>query len=73
MFWLIVVAALTVFISCICSLFEATLYSTRLSTLEAAKAEGRHSRDRLRRSGRLPRPGRLSDRSGQPGVGARAL
>lgn len=44
MFWLILVAALTVFVSSICSLFEATLYSTRLSTLEAAKSEGRHAR-----------------------------
>lgn len=44
MFWLIVVAGLTVFVSSICSLFEATLYSTRLSALEAAKSEGRHAR-----------------------------
>lgn len=43
MFWLILVAALTVFVSSVCSLFEATLYSTRLSTLEAARAEGRHA------------------------------
>ncbi|MDE2880784.1 MAG: hemolysin family protein [Acidobacteriota bacterium] len=44
MLGLILVAALTVFISSVCSLFEATLYSTRLSTLEAAKSEGRHAR-----------------------------
>ena len=44
MFWLILVAALTVFVSSVCSLFEATLYSTRLSSLEAARAEGRHAR-----------------------------
>ena len=37
---LIVVAAFTVIISGLCSLFEATLYSTRSSALEAARIEG---------------------------------
>lgn len=37
---LILVAFATVTISSICSLLEATLYSTRLATLEAAKEEG---------------------------------
>ena len=52
MFWLILVAAVTVFVSSVRSLFEATLYSTRLSTLEAARAGGRHARlaERPRRS-----------------------
>ena len=39
---LIVVAAFTVIISGLCSLFEATLYSTRSSALEAARIEGTH-------------------------------
>ncbi len=38
---LIVVAALTVVISGICSLFEATLYSARIGALEAEKASGK--------------------------------
>jgi len=42
MWLLIAVAALTVLISSMCSLFEATLYSTRMGALEAAHAEGRH-------------------------------
>lgn len=46
---LLIVAGLTVLLSCMCSLFEATLYSTRLGTLEAEKATGRYARraDRL--------------------------
>lgn len=39
----LVVAALTVFISGLCSLFEATLYSTRMGVLEAEKAAGNHA------------------------------
>ena len=41
---LFVVAALTVLVSSLCSLFEATLYSTRLGVLEAARAEGSHAK-----------------------------
>ena len=46
---LLIVAGLTVLLSCMCSLFEATLYSTRLGTLEAEKATGNYARraDRL--------------------------
>ena len=46
---LLIVAGLTVLLSCMCSLFEATLYSTRLGTLEAEKATGKYARraDRL--------------------------
>lgn len=46
---LLIVAGLTVLLSSMCSLFEATLYSTRLGTLEAEKATGRYARraDRL--------------------------
>ena len=40
---LFVVAALTVLVSALCSLFEATLYSTRMGVLEAEGAEGRHA------------------------------
>lgn len=40
---LILVVGLTLFISAICSLFEATLYSTRLSTLESARRRGDHA------------------------------
>ena len=40
---LIVVVFLTTFISAHCSLFEATLYSTRMATLEAEKASGTRS------------------------------
>ena len=39
---LFVVAGLTVLISSMCSLFEATLYSTRMGSLEAERAEGKH-------------------------------
>ena len=39
---LFVVAALTVMVSSLCSLFEVTLYSTRIGALEAARAGGRH-------------------------------
>jgi CBS domain containing-hemolysin-like protein len=39
---LFTVAALTVLVSGLCSLFEATLYSTRTGALEAYRAEGRH-------------------------------
>ena len=38
---LILVVALTIFISAQCSLYESTLYSTRMGTLEAAKLEPR--------------------------------
>ena len=38
---LILVVFLTIFISAQCSLYEATLYSTRLGTLEAAKLKAR--------------------------------
>lgn len=38
---LIAVAALTVLISGLCSLFEATLFSARIGALEAEKSEGR--------------------------------
>ena len=38
---LIFVVFLTIFISAQCSLYEATLYSTRLGTLEAAKAKAK--------------------------------
>ncbi len=41
---LLAVAGLTVLISSMCSLFEATLYSTRLGSLEAERAEGKHVR-----------------------------
>jgi magnesium and cobalt exporter, CNNM family len=41
---LFTVAALTVLISGLCSLFEATLYSTRMGALEAARVEGKHRR-----------------------------
>jgi CBS domain containing-hemolysin-like protein len=39
---LVMIAILTVLVSSMCSLFEATLYSTRMGALEAASAEGRH-------------------------------
>jgi CBS domain containing-hemolysin-like protein len=39
---LIAVVVITLSISAMCSLFEATLYSARLATLEAARASGRH-------------------------------
>ncbi len=39
---LLIVIAVTLSVSAVCSLFEATLYSTRLATLEAAKNKGRH-------------------------------
>ena len=41
---LVIVAGLTVLISSMCSLFEATLYSTRIGTLEAEKAAGKYAR-----------------------------
>ncbi|MBI1354003.1 MAG: DUF21 domain-containing protein [Acidobacteria bacterium] len=41
---LIIVVAATVLISAMCSLFEATLYSTRVGLLEAEAAGGRHAR-----------------------------
>ena len=40
---LIAVAALTVLISGLCSLFEATLFSARIGALEAEKSEGKRS------------------------------
>lgn len=39
---LMTVVAITLMVSAMCSLLEATLYSTRVVTLEAAKAEGRN-------------------------------
>jgi len=41
MFVLIFVVCLTIFISAQCSLYEATLYSTRLGTLEASRSKAR--------------------------------
>ena len=41
MFVLLFVVFLTIFISAQCSLYEATLYSTRLGTLEAAKSRSK--------------------------------
>ena len=41
---LMLVVFLTLGISALCSLFEATLYSTRMGALEASKTEGTHSR-----------------------------
>ncbi len=41
---LMLVVFLTLGISALCSLFEATLYSTRMGALEASKAEGHDSR-----------------------------
>ena len=40
---LFVVAAVTVLVSSLCSLFEATLYSTRMGALEAEKAGGKNA------------------------------
>lgn len=39
---LLAVVAITLLVSALCSLFEATLYSTRVATLEAARDQGRH-------------------------------
>ena len=39
---LILVVGVTLVASALCSLLEATLYSTRVATLEASRAEGRH-------------------------------
>ncbi len=39
---LLIVVVVTLAISAFCSLLEATLYSTRVATLEAARTEGRH-------------------------------
>lgn len=39
---LLVIAILTVLVSSMCSLFEATLFSTRMGALEAASTEGKH-------------------------------
>jgi CBS domain containing-hemolysin-like protein len=41
---LILVVVLTLLISAMCSLFEATLYSTRLGTLEAARSDPRRGK-----------------------------
>ncbi len=41
---LVTIVALTILISFTCSLCEAALYSSRMSTLEVAKTEGRHAR-----------------------------
>ncbi len=40
---LFAVVAITLLVSAMCSLFEATLYSTRIATLEAAREEGRNA------------------------------
>ncbi|MCY4536041.1 MAG: DUF21 domain-containing protein, partial [Bryobacterales bacterium] len=40
MTYLLICGGLTVLISAICSLLEATLYSTRMGALEAEKADG---------------------------------
>ena len=39
---LAVIVTITFLVSAMCSLFEATLYSTRMGVLESAAAEGRH-------------------------------
>lgn len=39
---LIAVVAITLLVSAMCSLFEATLYSTRVASLEAVKKHGQH-------------------------------
>jgi CBS domain containing-hemolysin-like protein len=41
---LLIVVAVTLFVSAVCSLFEATLYSTRIATLEAAMETGKSVR-----------------------------
>ena len=41
---LLLVAAVTVIISGMCSLFESTLYSTRMAALESARTVGKHRR-----------------------------
>ena len=41
---LLLVAALTVIISGMCSLFESTLYSTRMAAIESARTVGKHRR-----------------------------
>jgi len=41
---LVIVVTITVLVSAMCSLFEATLYSTRVGLLEAEAAGGKHSR-----------------------------
>ena len=41
---LIIVVGVTVLISALCSLFEATLYSTRMGVLEAKAGGGRHAK-----------------------------
>lgn len=41
---LLTVVAATLIVSAVCSLFEATLYSTRLAVLESATNKGRHQR-----------------------------
>jgi CBS domain containing-hemolysin-like protein len=45
---LMLIVFLTLGISALCSLFEATLYSTRMGVLEAAKSEGHLRRQALR-------------------------
>jgi CBS domain containing-hemolysin-like protein len=45
---LMLIVFVTLGISALCSLFEATLYSTRMGVLEAAKSEGPHRRQALR-------------------------
>ncbi len=39
---LVIVVVLTLLVSSMCSLFEATLYSTRVASLEASRDQGRH-------------------------------
>ena len=40
---LLTVVFLTIGISCLCSLFESILYSTRVSALESAQSQGKHA------------------------------
>jgi putative hemolysin len=44
MFLFLTVVFVTLLLSAVCSLFEATLFSTRVASLEAAKAQGRNVR-----------------------------
>ena len=39
---LVVLVVATLLVSALCSLMEATLYSTRATTLDAARGDGRH-------------------------------
>ena len=39
---LVLVVGVTLFMSALCSLLEATLFSTRVASLEAARSDGHH-------------------------------